>query len=67
MYYLYYCKYVLIIGMALAGAGGGGFLYALVKEESHKEKIRNLIEINKLNMKIYDTKVSQDGIELNFS
>jgi hypothetical protein len=24
--------------MALAGAGGGRFLYALVKEESHKEK-----------------------------
>ena len=62
-----YLLFNLSIGMALAGAGGGGFLYALVKEESHKEKIRNLIEINKLNMKIYDTKVSQDGIELNFS
>ena len=52
--------------MALAGAGGGGFLYALIKEENHKEKIKNLIEENKLNMKIYDAKVSQDGIELSF-
>ena len=50
----------------MAGAGGGGFLYAFTKEEKDKETIKQLISTNKLNMKIYDAKVSQSGIELVF-
>ena len=52
--------------MSLAGAGGGGFLYALTKEPNDKEKIQQLIFENKLNMKIYDARISPDGIDLNF-
>ena len=49
--------------MALAGAGGGGFLYAFTKEPNLKKKIQSLIDNAKINMKIYDAKISNDGIE----
>ena len=52
--------------MCLAGAGGGGFMYALTKDKNGKSKIEALIIENKLNMKIYDAKISPDGIELEF-
>lgn len=53
--------------MALAGAGGGGFLYALTKEADSKSKIQELLNASNLNMKIYDAQVSTDGIEFCFS
>lgn len=52
--------------MALAGAGGGGFLYAITKEPNSRDKIESLLESNNLNMKVYDAKISNDGIEFNF-
>ena len=52
--------------MALAGAGGGGFLYAITKEPDCKEEIENLLESFNLSMKIYDAKISRDGIEIQF-
>ncbi|CAF0975030.1 unnamed protein product [Brachionus calyciflorus] len=56
----------LVYGMALAGAGGGGFLYAITKEADSKDEIRNLLETFNVNMKIYDAKISDDGIEMKF-
>lgn len=52
--------------MALAGAGGGGFLYILTKEPNSKEKINKLVKSLDLNMKLYDAKISNDGIEVRF-
>lgn len=52
--------------MALAGAGGGGFLYAITKESNSKERIEGLIASSKLDMKIFDAKISYSGIEVNF-
>ncbi len=52
--------------MALAGAGGGGFLYALTKEKNCKVKMQKLLDEANLNMKIYDAQVSSEGIEFSF-
>lgn len=52
--------------MALAGAGGGGFLFALTKEANFQKELANLIDSNNLNMKIYDAKISNDGIRYSF-
>ena len=53
--------------MALAGAGGGGFLYAFTKEPNHKQQIQNAIDASSLNVKMYDVQVSTGGIELTVS
>lgn len=50
--------------MALAGAGGGGFLYAITKEPNSIKMIEKIISSIDLNMKIYDAKISQDGIQI---
>ena len=50
--------------MALAGAGGGGFLYALAKEPDCRNKIQELIDASDLKMKIYGCQVSDEGIDL---
>lgn len=55
-----------VYGIALAGAGGGGFLYALTKEIKQKHFIQNIINELNLNMDIYDAKISNDGFEFNF-
>ena len=39
--------------MALAGAGGGGFLYALTKEPNSKDKIQTLLDSLNMNMKTF--------------
>lgn len=52
--------------MALAGAGGGGFLYAITKEPEHIEKIKENIKAINSEMKVYNAKISQDGIEIEF-
>jgi galactokinase/mevalonate kinase-like predicted kinase len=51
-------------GMALAGAGGGGFLYILTKKPNSKNLIQQLVD--HLDMKTYDAKIAPDGIELSF-
>ncbi len=57
-----------VYGSAMAGAGGGGFLYALTKEPNCKAQIQNLLDSSGLSyMKIYDAKISISGIELVFS
>ena len=53
--------------MALAGAGGGGFLYVLMKSASFRDNIKNIIDESDLNMQIYDACISEEGIEFNFS
>ena len=53
-------------GMALAGAGGGGFLYAITKEPNSKEKIQTLLDSLNMNMKTYDARISNEGIEIKF-
>ena len=53
--------------MALAGAGGGGFLYMITKDTNSKNLIRNLIMDSNLHfMQIYDAHISNDGIEFSF-
>lgn len=52
--------------MALAGAGGGGFLYALTKEPNSKDKIQTLLDSLNMNMKTYDARISNEGIEIKF-
>lgn len=54
-------------GMAVAGAGGGGFLYALTIEPNVKAKISKLIKEANLNMEIYDAQVAEDGIQISFT
>jgi hypothetical protein len=56
---------IMKIGMALAGAGGGGFLYALTKEPNSKDKIQGMLDSLNLNMKTYDAQISNEGIEIN--
>ena len=51
--------------MALAGAGGGGFLFILTKEPNSQRKIQELVEC--LDMKVYEAKIASSGIELTFS
>jgi hypothetical protein len=55
-----------VYGMALAGAGGGGFLYAFSKEKNAKNKLQQILDENNLNMQLYDAKVCKDGIEFSF-
>jgi len=56
----------LVYGMALAGAGGGGFLFVLMKEPSVREKIEEIIAENALGMQIYEAKVSNKGYQCKF-
>lgn len=57
-----------VYGSAMAGAGGGGFFYALTKEPNCKCEIQNLLDTADLSyMRIYEVKVSNSGIELSFS
>jgi len=48
----------------LAGAGGGGFLYALLKSLQNKTQVEQIVQ--SLNMEIYRAEISIDGIEFNF-
>ncbi len=50
----------------MAGAGGGGFMYALTKEPNSKSRIQKLLDKSSLNMCLYDASISSDGIEFNF-
>ncbi len=50
----------------MAGAGGGGFLYVIIKDSDCKQKIKDIIETDKFNMELYDAKISKDGIEISF-
>jgi galactokinase/mevalonate kinase-like predicted kinase len=59
-----YCIYE---GMALAGAGGGGFLYAITREKNCAEFLQNLINLSHLNMKLYNAQISIHGIQLSFA
>ena len=52
-----------MLGVALAGAGGGGFLYALLKSSESKEQIEQIVQ--SLNMEVYRAEISKDGIEFN--
>jgi hypothetical protein len=52
--------------MALAGAGGGGFLYALTREKNCRSEMQKLLDEAELNMTIYDAQVSNEGIEFCF-
>ena len=54
--------------MALAGAGGGGFLYMLAKEPNSKREIEKILrEQNNLNtVQVYDVEVARDGMEFKF-
>ena len=57
-----------VYGSAMAGAGGGGFLYALTKEPNCKSKIQKFLDSADLSyMKIYEAQVSNSGIELYFN
>ena len=60
-------NFLILKGIALAGAGGGGFLYALAKDSTSKQKIQQVIDDGQFNMQFYDAKVSNDGIEFKFS
>jgi len=53
-----------VLGVALAGAGGGGFLYALLKSSQNKTQVEQIVQ--SLNMEIYRAEISIDGIEFNF-
>jgi fucokinase len=56
-----------VYGLAMAGAGGGGFLYAITKEPDSKSKIQQLLNESDLkDVCLYDARVSNDGIEFKF-
>jgi hypothetical protein len=50
----------------MAGAGGGGFVFALTKEADAATQIAALVDSANLNMRIYQAQVSKRGIELRF-
>jgi hypothetical protein len=52
--------------MALAGAGGGGFMYAITKEPNGGSRIKELLDESGLNMELYHASISNDGIDFNF-
>jgi len=56
----------LVYGMALAGAGGGGFLFVLMKETNVRSKIEEIIAENALGMHIYEAKISNTGYQCKF-
>ena len=61
-----YVLHDLYKGMALAGAGGGGFLYAITKEAESKSMIQKLLDESNLGMCLYNASISSEGIEFNF-
>ena len=65
IFYYFYIEItqVFLLGVALAGAGGGGFLYALLKSSESKEQIEQIVQ--SLNMEVYRAEISKDGIEFN--
>jgi fucokinase len=54
-------------GMALAGAGGGGFLYILTKERNKKTEVQNIIDSTGYHMKLYDAKLAKNGITVEYN
>ena len=56
----------LVYGMALAGAGGGGFLFVLMKEPNVRSQIEEIIEKDALGMQIYEAKISNTGYQCQF-
>ena len=53
-------------GMALAGAGGGGFLYILTKEPNIKAQVQDIIDSTGYHMKLYDAKLAKSGITVEY-
>jgi galactokinase/mevalonate kinase-like predicted kinase len=51
--------------MALAGAGGGGFLYILTKKVNNRDEIQQLVD--HLGMVTYSAQLSLSGVELNLN
>ena len=51
-------------GMSLAGAGGGGFMYVLLKEEMTNGRVRELIENLEgcEKMEVYDVEIDDIGM-----
>lgn len=48
----------------MAGAGGGGFVFALTRKPDDNETIARLVDSANLNMKVYRAQISNDGIQL---
>ena len=53
-------------GMALAGAGGGGFLYILTKEANKRIDVQSIIDSTGYHMKLYDAKLSKTGLTVEY-
>lgn len=51
----------------MAGAGGGGFVYALTRERNDHARIASLVDSVNQNMRIYQAQISNSGIEIKFS
>lgn len=48
----------------MAGAGGGGFVFALTREPNDHARLATLVDSINLNMRIYQAQISNCGIEL---
>lgn len=53
----------LVYGQSLAGAGGGGFYFALLKDPSHIDAVRQIVESE--SMTFYAVKLDRSGIIIN--
>ena len=49
-------------GMSLCGAGGGGFMYVLLKEGMSRKEVRGMIEGDFPNVEVYDVEVDETGM-----
>lgn len=53
-------------GMSLAGAGGGGFLYVIMKETNCEKMVKKIIDDEGLSMIIYKAELSNKGIVVDY-
>ena len=53
--------------MAMAGAGGGGFLYGILKDGATKETVRAVLsQHSDFKAELYDASIAVEGMELVF-
>ncbi|XP_045193477.2 L-fucose kinase-like [Mercenaria mercenaria] len=54
------------LGMCMAGAGGGGFMYVLARDHESQKNIRNLIDSMESSdgTKVYDTCIDEEGLKI---
>jgi galactokinase/mevalonate kinase-like predicted kinase len=59
----------LCLGYKLPGAGGGGYLYMVAKDEEAAARIKNILSANPLNNKarFVNMSLSQKGLEISKS